>query len=169
MTTDPRLLNPEKTIRAVICYLKSGDDYLLLLKADGKFGGGFWNAPGGKIEQGEKADDAAIREVKEETGLDVKSLERFGSLEFYFGSGKKRPDWTAEVFQSTHFDGTVKEESDEGKLKWFSKRELPLEKMWEDDRYWLPLLIEGTKFRGVFEFTKDSKKLVSYRVEKISK
>ena len=167
MATDPKLLNPTNTIRAVICYLKSGDNYLLLLKADGKFGGGFWNAPGGKIEHGEKPVDAAIREVKEETGLDVRSLERCGYLEFYFGSGKKRPDWTAEVFQSEDFDGMLKE-SNEGKLKWFSKKELPTERMWEDDRHWLPLLVEGTKFRGVFEFTEDSKKLVSYKVERTS-
>ena len=140
MATEPKLLNPTNTIRAVICYLKSGDNYLLLLKADGKFGGGFWNAPGGKIEHGEKPVDAAIREVKEETGLDVRSLERCGYLEFYFGSGKKRPDWTAEVFQSTDFDGMLKE-SNEGKLKWFSKKELPTERMWEDDRHWLPLLV----------------------------
>ena len=62
------LLNPKETIRAVLCYLKRDRKFLLLLKASGKFGEGFWNAPGGKIELGETAEDAARREVKEETG-----------------------------------------------------------------------------------------------------
>jgi len=39
--------------------------------------------------------------------------------------------------------------------------------MWEDDRYWLPLLVKGIKFHGVFEFTSDSKKLVSHAIEKL--
>ena len=136
----------------------------MLLKASGKFVGGFWNAPGGKIENGETPDQAAVREVKEETGLVLNKLEKSCFLEFYFGHGKLRPDWTAEVFTSSDFEGELKE-SDEGRLRWFSKNELPIEQMWEDDRHWLPLLIQGIMFRGVFEFTEDSKKLVSFRIE----
>ncbi|MDG6922200.1 MAG: 8-oxo-dGTP diphosphatase [Nitrososphaerota archaeon] len=165
MSSDPLQLNPKDTIRAVLCYLKRNNNYLLLLKAAGKFGGGFWNAPGGKIELGESSEEAAVREVREETGLMVSQLERAGSLEFYFGPGKKRPDWVAEVFTSIEFFGTIKE-SDEGKLEWFPEDKLPLEQMWEDDRHWIPLLIKGVRFRGVFEFTSDSKRLVSYYLEK---
>ena len=157
-------LNPEDTIRAVLCYLKRGDEYLLLLKAKGRFGGGFWNAPGGKIENGESSEQAAIREVGEETGVTVKSLEKAGFLEFYFGEGKKKPDWTAEVFTTTDFEGELKE-SEEGRLEWFRNSKLPLDLMWEDDRHWLPLLVRGKKFRGTFNFSADSKTLLSHRID----
>src|SRR4029077_182101 len=110
---------PPETIRAVICYLKRGNEFLLLLKASGRFGGGFWNGPGGKIKPGENAIDAARREVEEETGLSIVNLEKIGFLEFYFGAGKSRPDWTAEVFVTCGFSG-VEKESSEGKLQWFS-------------------------------------------------
>ncbi len=160
------LLNPKDTIRAVLCHLKRDNHYLLLLKAGGRFGGGFWNAPGGKIEPDETAEAAAIREVKEETGLSVRKLAKAGSLEFYFGHGKVKPDWTCEVFTSTEFSGELKESS-EGRLEWFSEGNIPLDQMWEDDRYWMPLLTSGQRFHGVFEFSSDSTKLVAHKVEKL--
>ncbi|MGI0092151.1 MAG: 8-oxo-dGTP diphosphatase [Nitrososphaerales archaeon] len=167
MSFDYSQLNPTDTIRAVLCYLKRDDKYLLLLKVRGKFGGGFWNAPGGKIETGETPEKAVIREVMEETGLHVKKLEKAGFLEFYFGQGKQRPDWTAEVFTSSDFSGN-QTASEEGTLRWFSEDDLPVDQMWQDDRYWLPLLVKGIKFRGVFEFTSNSEKLVSYKIERSS-
>jgi len=38
-------------------------------------GGGTWTMPGGKLEFGERLEEAAVREVKEETGLDVVDLQ----------------------------------------------------------------------------------------------
>ncbi len=169
MQSDPDArdwLNPSSTIRAVLCHIRRGDEYLLLLKSKGKFGEGFWNAPGGKIETMETAEQAAKREVLEETGLFVENLAEAGFLEFYFGQGKRAPDWTAEVFHTSTFSGDLKATSEEGMLRWFRKEDLPYEQMWEDDRYWLPLLTAGIKFKGVFEFTSDSKRIVSHRVIK---
>lgn len=163
MSSPKDLLNPEQTVRAVICYLLRGEEFLLLLKAKGRFGGGFWNAPGGKIARGESAEQAVKREVLEETGLTVGRVENMGHLEFYFGPGKERPDWIAEVFLTTEFCGEICE-SEEGRLEWFSKDKLPITQMWEDDQYWLPLLVEGKKFHGVFEFSADSKILISQKV-----
>jgi len=164
VSSEPNLLNPSSTIKAVICYLRRGDYFLLLLKATGKFGGGLWNAPGGKIKDGESPQDAAKREVFEETGLTVDDVDKLGFLEFYFGPGKSRPDWTAEVFTSREFSGELRESS-EGRLEWFSKDKLPIDQMWEDDKYWLPLLVEGLIFHGKFVFTSDSKKLVNHEID----
>lgn len=159
-------LNPPSTVRAVLCYINRDDEYLLLLKSKGKFGEGFWNAPGGKIEPGETPEQAAKREVLEESGLSVSDLKYGGFLEFYFGPGKNQPDWTARVFKTSTFSGELKK-SEEGELRWFSKWNIPYEQMWEDDRHWVPMLISGTKFSGVFEFTPDSKKIVTFKVVRL--
>ena len=155
--------NPSSTVQAVLCYIDREDKYLLIRKAKGKFGEGFWNAPGGKVEPGESKEEAARREVLEETGLSVSNINYCGSLEFYFGPAKKSPDWVATVFKTSSFSGEIKQ-SEEGELKWFSKRNIPYDHMWADDRYWLPILISGKQFRGTFEFTPRGEKIVSYKI-----
>ena len=160
-------LNPPDTVRAVLCYIRKGNSFLLLMKSKGKFGEGFWNAPGGKIEDGETEEEAVRREVLEETGLVVENLSEAGFLEFYFGEGKRIPDWTAKVFSTASFSGNLKEKSEEGTLSWFSEDRLPYDNMWEDDRHWLPLVIKGRRFRGSFLFSADSKKLLDSKVKEL--
>lgn len=47
------------------------ESQVLLVRRDNPPDAGFWGFPGGKIEAGETIEQAAVREVKEETGLDV--------------------------------------------------------------------------------------------------
>jgi 8-oxo-dGTP pyrophosphatase MutT (NUDIX family) len=155
----------------VICHLRKGDEFLLQLKSKGRFGAGFWNAPGGKIEPGERPEEAARREVREETGLLAKVLEKVGMLEFYFGRSKKVPDWTADVFLCTEFEGTISKGNAEGDLKWFRKEKIPYDQMWGDDKFWLPILVARNRggsneiFKGIFVFSEDSKELLKWKVE----
>lgn len=55
------------------------DGKLLLLK---KFKNDYYEFPGGKVNPGEEIMDAAIREVKEEIGCEVKIIEKFGVFDF---------------------------------------------------------------------------------------
>lgn len=52
---------------------------------------GFWDLPKGKIDSGETVEDAAIREVKEETGLEFLEIEKFltSTYHYYEHDGKK--------------------------------------------------------------------------------
>ncbi|MGI0151360.1 MAG: NUDIX domain-containing protein [Thermoplasmata archaeon] len=75
-----------------------GDQILLLHRSPRVSNPGAWDLPGGRLEPGESLSRGARREVREETGLDVRigplfHAELFGSLS---KSGRIRP--TLEVF-----------------------------------------------------------------------
>ena len=149
---------------ATLCYVMRGNRILLQHKAKGLFGEGLWNAPGGKLLKGEAPEEAARREVYEETRLKVKDLVFNGVLNFYLGDSRVL-DQTVFLFSCRRFSGRM-QASSEGELKWFASKALPYNEMWADDRHWLPLLIHGTGFVGDFYFTQGYGKFVSHRIRR---
>lgn len=51
--------------------VRDADGRVLLVRRANEPGRGLWSIPGGRVEPGESAREAAVREVREETGLDV--------------------------------------------------------------------------------------------------
>ena len=137
---------------------------LLLLKNQGRFGEGKWNGSGGKLLRGESPEEGIIREVFEETGLTLRSVTLHGVLEFYF-SEKEQPDWVVHVFSSSDFGGEPLDSSEEGVLRWFRFDEVPYDRMWQDDEHWLPLVLNGKRFRGWFLFSEDGSRLLDHELE----
>ena len=66
-----RRLYPEKPLVGVGVLIENNGEYLLIQRA-AEPDKGLWSVPGGMVELGERASDAAIREAYEETGLKVK-------------------------------------------------------------------------------------------------
>jgi len=64
-------LNFRPKFNAVGCYLVQQGHILLLKRHHLKPQGGLWCVPGGKMEAGESVLEAAVREFKQETGLDL--------------------------------------------------------------------------------------------------
>jgi len=131
------------------------------------FGQGKWNGMGGKLDfdRGDKdIFDAAIREMKEESGVAVKDMERVAILNFYF---PYRKEWNQEVhvFISRNWQGEPKE-SKEMRPKWFKLKEIPFDKMWPDDKFWLPKILKGEKLRAEFSF-KSGELIDSYEIKTI--
>src|SRR3989344_7194466 len=86
--------------KTTLCFLMMKDDILLALKKQSLSGFGVaigkWNGVGGKVEKGESIKLAAVREIKEEIGVDVKEgdLEEVGNIKFNF---KDKPEWDQHV------------------------------------------------------------------------
>jgi 8-oxo-dGTP diphosphatase len=74
-------------IKAASACVWSGDEILLIQRGNA-LGYGFWSFPGGKIEEGESAQDAAVRELFEETNISA-NLQHFVG-EFEIDSGDVR-------------------------------------------------------------------------------
>jgi 8-oxo-dGTP pyrophosphatase MutT (NUDIX family) len=151
------------TIHATLCQVIRDGRILLLLKDPGRFGEGKWNGPGGKVDEGETPLEGVVREVREETGLTILDPELKGEIDFYFGE-KDDPDWHVHVFKATRFTGKLKQ-GDEGELRWFRVSDIPYSKMWQDDEQWLPILLDGKRFQGVFWFNTDGSELIRYELD----
>ncbi len=148
------------TALGVICHIRDEGRVLLQLRADGLFGAGFWNGPGGHVEEGESPLEAAVREVEEEAGLVVRDLLEHGVLTFYFGDATE-PKYIVHVFSTSHYEGEPRA-SDEGRLEWFPEDGLPYDRMFPDDRFWFPHLLAGRRFQGTFRIADDLTEVVSH-------
>lgn len=134
-------------MRATLLFVVRDGEILLIEKKRG-LGAGKVNGPGGKIELGESPKDCAIRETKEELGIDVDSPRKLGELRFAMSDV---PDILCHVYLARRFQG-VAVETVEAKPRWSRISDIPYPRMWADDRYWLPLLLEERSFLAHFVF-----------------
>jgi len=154
------------------------DTLVLLLRGDNQreiflgrkkigFGEGKFVGVGGGIEKGESKEQAAVRELHEETGLRISedALDYSAELTFIF---PVRPKWNriVHVFLVDCIEGEP-QESDEIEPHWFSVNDLPLKKMWADDSYWLEDVLAGKKLKGKFTFAYDNEKVAGYKIKKM--
>ena len=144
-----------------LCYVMDGDQVLLIEKKKG-FAEGKINGPGGKMEKGETPENSVVREVEEETGLVISDPKFAGMLEF---NNDESLHNLCFVFIADKFEGELKE-TEEARPFWIHKDEVPLDRMWEDDQYWLHHVLNGRKIHGRFHF-KDWK-LTEHRVHLLS-
>lgn len=153
-----------------LCIVKGDGRILLGMKKRG-FGEGRWNGFGGKLHENETIEQCAIREVKEEAGIDVVEMKKHGVILFKFEDNglEGNPDMEVNIFSISKYKGEITE-SDEMRPRWFLHEEIPYDSMWPDDEYWLSMLLEGKNFVGEFNFsdTKTIKSHVLTEVEKIA-
>jgi 8-oxo-dGTP diphosphatase len=103
--------------------------------------------------------ESAIRETVEELCVTPREVWQVGEIFFEFRDGLLLH---GAVFRADDFAGTPTE-TDEAVPLWTPVDEIPYDEMWADDRYWLPHLLAGEKFRAVFHF--DGDQLLAARVE----
>ena len=144
--------------RGTLCFVLRDHQILLIEKKRG-LGAGKVNGPGGRIEPGETAEQAAIRETQEEIGITPLRIGWAGELHFQFRDGYSLH---CSVYRAEEFEGKLIETA-EAKPFWHPVGEMPYDRMWADDEHWMPRLLAGEKFRGWFEF--DADRMEWFRME----
>lgn len=134
----------------VLLYIVRSNSVLLIMKKRG-LGAGLYNGIGGKVEDDETPEMAAVREAVEEVGVVPRGLRWAGLLEFTnFGDSSIELHYV-HVFLASDFSGEPTE-SEEARPTWFPVSSIPYHMMWPDDRMWLPHVLEGKKVLGRFLF-----------------
>lgn len=135
--TDPSKFPIEKKAGAVV-YAYNGNEIYFAFVHD-VFG--YWTLSKGGIEEGENEEEGAIREIKEEMGLDIKIKELLGKNEYiacHPEQGKIRKQVTFFLAESK-YDTIVLEKGTGGldDARWFPMSEIPSLKMYDN---MIPLL-----------------------------
>jgi len=112
-----RYANRGLTIDAVIVR----DDKVLLIKRGSEPFAGFWALPGGYVDWDETVEDAVKREVMEETGLTVTSLELIG----VYSNPDRHPKQCISMAYAAQTTGDVKVGDDAMDFQWASIESLP--------------------------------------------
>jgi len=145
---------------ATLTFVRDGALVLLIHKKRGH-GAGKINAPGGKVEPGESPLACARRETLEEVGLVPEALRCMAELRFQDSNGYAMRGF---AFVAESAAGTLTETA-EARPFWCPVAALPFDSMWDDDRFWLPRILDGECLVGEFLIRDD--RLIEYRLRPV--
>ncbi len=147
----------EKVILTTMCALVKEGKVLVINRSKNWVGYAF---PGGHVDPSESITECVKREMKEETGLNIRSLRFQGMVNFYRSKYNER--YIVFNYRSDDFDGTLKQECDEGTLSWVDIKdldrlelargmELRLDMFFENDVKELYLEVENAEYTRIIK------------------
>ena len=109
-----------KAINVVAGIIYKENKILLCRRKEGKSQAGFWEFPGGKVEKNESKQDALLREIKEELGIEIKVKD------FYAQTPYSYPTFNIVlwVYTCEYESGEIKP-TDHDQFKWVAPSKLP--------------------------------------------
>lgn len=117
-------MTPRSPLLSVDVVIRTGGGIVLIRRREGDVFGGMWALPGGGVEYGERVEDAALREAKEETGLEIE-LKRL--LGVYSDPGRDpRGHVVTIVFLAEKKGGTLRAGSDAADVRVVNEINEPL-------------------------------------------
>ena len=127
------------------------DEKILLATKKRGFGKGKFNGVGGKRQAGETIFETMMRETMEEIGVKPLNAELVGIINFKLFIDGESANEKMHIYLATDYEGILTE-SDEMKPEWFDVNNIPYDGMFEDDRLWVPEVLNGNKVQAEVEF-----------------
>lgn len=145
-------------LNTTLCYICRGSEYLMLhrVKKENDINRDKWIGVGGKFEPDESPDECLLREVREETGLTLRSWRYRGIVTFV---NTKCASEYMHLFTSDDYEGEIKQ-CDEGVLEWIDRKKLYDLTLWEGDKIFLRLLESDEPFFSL-KLSYDGDELIS--------
>ena len=130
--------------KTTLIYIEQDDKYLMLHRNKKKndINKDKWIGVGGHVEENETVDECVVREVKEETNLDLISFKLHGEVLFVLNGYEE----LMYVYTSKEFKGVLKE-CNEGTLEWINKNEVLNLPIWEGDKLIFDLMKKDEYFK----------------------
>lgn len=141
-------LENDSRILTTLCYIEKDRSYLMMhrITKENDINEGKWIGVGGHFREAESPEECLLREVKEETGLDLTSFRLRGIVTFI------SEGWGYEymfLYSADGFEGQDPAEADicdEGVLQWIPWEQIPQLNLWAGDRIFLDLLMKEERF-----------------------
>ncbi|MBE6143710.1 MAG: 8-oxo-dGTP diphosphatase [Erysipelotrichaceae bacterium] len=133
----------EPVPKTVMIYLEKDNQYLMLYrnKKEVDINKGKYIGVGGHVEFNETEDQAVVREVKEETGLDLLSFRKRGLVYFVLNGYVE----AMYIYTSSDFKGELIE-CNEGDLSWVDKDKVSQLNLWEGDIHFLKKILNDEPY-----------------------
>lgn len=142
-----------------VCEVLDGRRILLKKETEG-MGNGKWVGLSVELDRNSDPAHCAATLLKREVGLVAPRPLLHGVCNFYKGTAEL-PFVKAHIF-SVKVPGGIGSRS--RGMRWFNLGSIPYDKMWDDDLFWLPLVVNGRRFNGSFVYDRNMKRVVNYRI-----
>jgi 8-oxo-dGTP diphosphatase len=141
------------------------EDTVLLVEKGRNIGMGKLVGVGGRQEEGETIEETARREIEEEIGVNVTKMRKAAEIEFVF---PHNPKYGGRVigYVVEEWEGEPQITDEAKSVDWYNVNQLPTEKMWHDNTFWVPLILSGKSVSGRFVIGADDR-VIEYSLTEV--
>ncbi len=123
-----------------VVYKKEGKDLKILLISTKE--GKIWALPKGLVEKNETPQQAALREIKEETGIDGKIINELGEVSYWFHLEGEKYFKTVKYYLVEYMNGKITPQWEIDDAEWFRPEEALSKLTYESDKKILEKALE---------------------------
>ncbi len=137
---DSRKTRNEHSSGGAVIDLRDGAPFVAMIATRGRTR---WGLPKGAVSPGETSQEAALREVKEETGLDAEIIGLLDTIEYFFRAGDTLIKKSVDFYLMRHLGGTMTPQlSEVDDVEWVALTEGIQRASFESERKLLSLALQ---------------------------